>query len=328
MPIRFFDWRDLGDLHNLRNDITYLYNELYLTAGTLRIFNTLVTSLVPVSGTFTLVSNSSAVPIYGQVVHHMGDEHAYISFLAPASQLNNAPEQTTCFFNLMENLIKIAGERGALRILADVEEDSPAFSLMHQLGYVVYSRQRVWRIPDSNVNNSVEKTALDQHWRRARQEDWIAIQSLYNNLVPGLVQKGAPALCEKPRGLVCYQDSELTGYIEIHYGINGLYAWPFIHPNAYQLSYHLVTILRELPGLPSRISRPVYACVSQYQSWLENDLEANGAEAGPLQVLLVKHLTNLQILSPAFALSSMEKGQAKPLVLSTTGENYETNSHH
>jgi hypothetical protein len=47
-------------------------------------------------------------------------------------------------------------------------------------------------------------------------------------------------------------------------------------------------------SISARYSQPVYVCIRSYQSWLEVDIEKLGAQAGPQQAVLVKHLAIAQ----------------------------------
>ncbi len=47
---------------------------------------------------------------------------------------------------LVEHMMVQSGERGALRLLADVDESSQAFETLRQCGFAIYSRQRIWQL--------------------------------------------------------------------------------------------------------------------------------------------------------------------------------------
>ena len=63
---------------------------------------------------------------------------------------------------------------------------------------------------------------------------------------------------------------------------------PFVHPDTDDIDGKMKDLAVQIPN---RRGRPVYVCVRSYQSWLENALEQIGAEPGPSQALMVKHLT-------------------------------------
>ena len=43
-------------------------------------------------------------------------------------------------------MMVLSGERGALRLLADVDEQTLAFEALRKCGFAIYNRQRVWRL--------------------------------------------------------------------------------------------------------------------------------------------------------------------------------------
>lgn len=281
MHTRPFDWRDLPKLHSYRNDTLYLNKALVLTRGPLQTLGAMLASIVPTVGIFTAIAESqdgSTDTVIGQAIHHAGDSHAYLSFLAP----NQALSETT-LPPLVERIVAEAGGRGILRVLADLDERSSALEAFRRSGFAVYLRQRFWLLGEP-----AEQQAVRHAWRTAAERDLFAIRVLYANLVPGLVQQVEPVSMDRPRGLVYYKDGELMAYVELRYGLRGIWARPYIHPDIEAAARELVSLLL---SLPSRRARPVYVCISAYQSWMDGILEDLEAQPSPRQVLLVKHLT-------------------------------------
>jgi hypothetical protein len=328
MSIRFFDWRDLSFLRNCRNDTLFFYNALLLTSGSLQTLETFLSSLVPLGGVITLAYKDTNKEsrenniLIGQIIHH-----AYLTFLAPESSL--AKGEFDCFFALIDQLTAEAGKRGTLRLLADVYEHSSSFSLLRQAGFSVYTRQRIWRIPIKTDNRSETCSPTIPNWRPATTQDIICIQGLFCNLVPALVQKITPSITTRLKGLVYYQRDELQAYVDLRYGVNGIYAVPFVHPNAEDAALTLTNALNILPGLPSRLNRNVYICISHYQSWLESILENQGAESSPSQVLMAKHLAIQQPSTTSLSLSKLDQRHAKTFACAVLGDKqYDASPHH
>lgn len=299
MTVRPFDWRDLPALLRNRRKSVFLDSALLLTRGPMLVPGALFSSLAPSMGVLTSVSNSSEKddpPVIGQVMHLAGSQFAHLTFLTPEEAAHCSAVQ-----ELLDYLAGQVGERGAFRLLADVDEGSLAYEALRQASYAIYTRQRIWRI-----TGEVEKSGSENYWRTARDQDLMAIRSLYHNLVPGLVQQSEPFVGQQPRGLVCCSGDELLGYVELKYGHRGIWAQPFVHPDAEDLIEHFVDFLQ---SLPSRRSRPVYLCVRSYQSWLEPSLEMLGVEPGPRQAVMVKHLAVQQKAVRAFNLPALEGGQ-------------------
>jgi hypothetical protein len=301
MAIRSFDWRDLPALHRYRQRCVFLHSALLLTRGPLMISGALLSSLTPAMGIFTCVSTkngSSDQVIIGQMIHMPGTPFAQLTFLAPESALD-----TPVILSLLDHLATQAGGRGALRLVADVDERTLAFEALRRSSYAIYTRQRIWRLQEQVV----EKDECSA-WRQANERDMIAVRSLYNNLVPGLVQQVEPFPAERLHGVVYHNGEDLQAYVELKYGPRGIWAQPFIHPDAEEVAMRLVDLLKVIPY---RRSRPVFLCIRSYQSWLELALEDLGAESSPRQAVMVKHLAFPQKAIRAFSIPALEGGHAE-----------------
>jgi hypothetical protein len=301
MQVRPFEWRDLPILHRHRHQSIFLDNALVLTRGSLLVPGALLSFLAPTMGVFTCVINggSQEAPLLiGQAIHTQGSQCAHLTFLTPEAAL-----RSPLVSGLLEYLVILSGERGAQRVIADVDEQTAAFDALQGEHFVVYSRQRIWKFHDH-----LEMASKPSAWRTAMSMDSIAIRSLYNKLVPGLVQQVEPYAAYNPRGLVLYQGAELFAYVELKYGLRGIWAKPFVHPGAEGIQAHFQSLLHKIP---TRFSRPVYICVRSYQSWLESALEELGAEAGPRQALMGRHMAIVQKAEIRNATSALDRGHAE-----------------
>lgn len=301
MIARLFDWRDLAALHHYRKSSVFLDSALRLTRGD-HIFSGILFSLLAPSGNvFTCVSNGnrSARPyLIGQFIHTAGSPASHLTFIAPEDAL-----QGDLVGPMVEYMMTVSGMRGALRLLADVDEKSEAFEALRKCGFVIYNRQHIWRITDWKHTSSSRRS-----WRMSIDEDLIAIRSLYNNLVPGLVQQIEPFPYRRARGMVSYQNGELMGFLDLKTGHQGIWIQPFIHPDAQDLPELLIEMLHMIPN---RSDKPIYICVRTNQSWLELLIEELGAESGARQAVLTRQLVAQQRAGRAFAIPSLETGQAE-----------------
>jgi hypothetical protein len=87
-----------------------------------------------------------------------------------------------------------------------------------------------------------------------------------------------------------------------------------------EIGADLAALLNGLPGLPLRRSRPMYICVTHYQSWIESAIEELGGQPGPRNVLMAKHLTVRQKEMRAVSLPVLEQGRPETSALSSAGE--------
>jgi len=301
MSTRPFDWRDLPALHRYRKDCVYLNSAWLLTRGRLSLPSALISSLSPASGVFTSISipdDRNQLPLIGQVMQLPVSHLAQLTFLMPERAIHNSTLNP-----LLEYLSAQLIEHGVLRILADIDENAAAYESLRNAGYAVYCRQRVWEMKDGNIPNGKQTP-----WQMADDQDFLNVHSLYHNIVPPLVQQVEPFPSNQTIGMVYKANGEVMGYVEPNYGHSGIWLQPLIHPDLENLHEVLSELIR---ALPYRFSRPVFICVRSYQSWLEPVLEDLGAEAGPRQAVMVKHLAIQKRALRTLAIPALEGGQAE-----------------
>ncbi len=300
MNIRQFDLRDLPTLIRYRNRGLFFDNASVLTRGEVLVpARALLSYFALATGNYTYLGRDkqySDEPLLGQVRHAQGDELAHLSFIAPESSL-----ETGALHPLLEYIIQQIGKRGAFHLLAEVEELTLAFENLRKAGFALYVRQRIWQFSEEE-----KQSANPSHWQEISSQDVIAVRTLYNTLVPGLVQQVESLPTDRMNGLVYYQDDELLAYAEIKYGQRGIWVQPFIHPETDQVPERLDDLIY---NLPNRHDRPVYLCIRSYQSWLEHALEDMNTEAGPHQAVMVKHLAVAKKVRSSFTLPALEGGQ-------------------
>jgi hypothetical protein len=241
----------------------------------------LLNHLDPNRGSFTGISpaHGEESALIGQMVYTPGDRSAHVAFLTPGDDLDQPGLP-----GLLESLAVQAGSWGACHLLAEVEENSPALELMRRSGFNIYGRQTISRF------TVPPRSARALEWQPATPSGENAARSLYQQLVPPLVQTAEPFAPGRQR-LLYRQDNELLAYAEINSGSQGIYVQPIIHPGAKDTEGLLAGLLSRLP--PTNM-RPVYLAVRSYQAWLDSPLARLGGESAPQQALLVKHLAVLQ----------------------------------
>ena len=275
--IRSFDWRDLPILHRYRNQGLCLNSALGLTRGPAISPMVLLSYLTPTSGFFTWVSVDDEQTILAQFNHPAESPFGRVSFLAPERSIKNSGAQA-----LLEHLAKQAGQRGAFNLLAEVDDLAPAFEVLRQAGFGIYARQRIWKFLG---NTQVQTESF--RWQPVKDKDTHPIQTLFHNVVPGLVGQVESLPAKHLQGLVCFNDDELIGYVDLKYGYHGIWARPFIHPDVENIDDHLSNMIA---NIPDQRSRPIYLCVRTYQSWLEPALGEMDTQSSPLQAVMVKRL--------------------------------------
>ncbi len=226
--------------------------------------------------------SKGAPPLLGRIYLNQGEEAARLAFLAPEHALANGILEA-----LLSHLAWECVNRGALRFLAELDENSPAFESFRLAGFCVFTHQQIWRIPNSNS----DQTTPPGNWQPLRQIDSHAIQSLYHTIVPPLVQ-GAECLDKRlVQGYGYSIDGDLLAFVEVISGPNGLYLNPVVHPNIRDALPVTAALIRKIQ---QHSNRPVYIAIRDYQSWLNSAIQSLQGEPSERKVMMVKHLSQRQ----------------------------------
>ena len=276
MTIRALDLLDLPTLNRYRNDALLLDSTRALTRGNPLGAAGFLSHFNPARHVYTAIAKENGDSLLGCVIHTPGDTFARLLYLAPTTLLTHPGLPP-----LIENLATEAGTWGAFHIIAEVDETSNAFVALRNSGFAVYAWQRLWDV------SSITGTAAESVWMRAQSEDLPAIQSLYHQIVPPLLQPVEP-LPRGASGFICNEG--IKCHVGLSSGTAGIVLTPLIHPDANDVGASLSALIG---GLPNRAARPVYLCVRSYQAWLEPVLVDLGASVGPRQAVMVKHLARL-----------------------------------
>jgi hypothetical protein len=276
MPPRPIDLRDLPTLYRHRGEALSLDTARLLTRGNPLGAAGLAAYFNPIRHVYSAIDADGEMSLVGGIIHTGSDSIARLFYLAPAGNLTHPSLPP-----LIEHLTAQAGAWGAFHVTAEVEEDSPVFAALRLAGYSVYASQRVWDL------SHLAPQASQFNWQRMQEGNLPAIQSLYHQIVPPLLQPIQP-VPKRTEGYICHDGAKC--YVNLFYGMYGIFATPLIHPEAENVSEKLASLLT---NLPNRRNRPIYLSVRSYQTWLEPALEDLGAQAAARQAVMVKHLAHL-----------------------------------
>ena len=295
MIVRSLDVLDLPLLSRYRRDLLSLDSARILTRGNPLSAVALLSYLDPRRHIYTAVAADNSVSLMGQAALCEEETSARVTFLAPAQNINGLTQP------LLDYLVTQAGGWGAFHLLAEVDEESPAFRLLRQAGFAMYAWQRIWKLPLSGPDNTKKDI-----WRQAAETDWPAVQSLYGQIVPALLHP-MEALPKQGFGLVCRPEGNLQAYVTVNRGPKGIWIQPIVPPDSDCVSEQLAGLTQ---AMVNGRERPIYVCVRSYQAWLESILEDLGAQAGPRQAVMVRRLAKLQKVEEK--ISAMDKVLVKP----------------
>ena len=261
----------------------------------------LVSRLKPSAESYTAVvePEDGRNAFISQVLHEAGGRSARFSFLMPDSirEDNSIPA-------LIDFLCFQAGEMGALNILAEIEESHILFEYLRRAGFNVYGWESIWKF---TREDKLQKEKSRWHIASAKEDS--AVRTLFQTLVPPLVQNAEPFSDGNTARLVYCNEKEVIAYVESISGSAGIYLKPVIHPAVEDINSLLSDLAVQFYGL----GEPVYIQVRSYQAWLSEALQSIQAEPSPRFALLVKHLAAAQrssVLQVQRAIS--EHRQAEP----------------
>jgi hypothetical protein len=256
-----------------------------------------------------------ASPLIGQVHFNFGEQAARLVFLAPESALSSS-----ALVALLDHLSWESSNRGAFRLLAEIDEDHPTFESFRHAGFSVYTRQHIWKLslPETSAANG------NGHWRPLHSIDQHSLQTLYHAVVPPLVQS-AEAIDKRPlHGYAYISEGELLAFVEAINGPLGIFLQPVVHPNLRSPEEFLTSLLRQLPVV---MGRPVYLAVRDYQSWFNGTANAMNGQSSTRRVLFVKHLARQQRVAVTSTLRKVLEQHSTeptaPLARSQNGEKKE-----
>lgn len=276
MKIRPLDILDLPTIARYRHQVQSLDAARLVTRGNPLGPGAFISYFNLARHIYTGVGQEDGTTLLGSVIHSSGDVFARLTYLAPTPELAHPgmPE-------LIEYLANEAGQWDAFHLLAEVDETSDAFPSLRKSGFSVYAWQRIWDV------SNVTPAASTERWRRVQSVDLVAIQSLYHQIIPPLIQP-VEKTPKQASGLI--STDGVTCYVNQMRGYSGIFLTPFIHPETTDVAERLASLLSHLQD---RGGRPVYICVRSYQAWLEPALEDIGGQASQRQAIMVKHLARM-----------------------------------
>jgi len=252
-------------------------------------------------GTCTYVSvndESGEVEGFVQVRLRRNRPEADVVFISPA--FGDEEDVSQVWLRLLKHVCQQVGERGVQRVFARLPEGGPEMGPFRQAGFMVYTREDIFRLTPKQIGERLSNLELYPALRPESVMDNWALQQLYMAVAPRLVQQ-AESLAEsvtdtqllewigfgQREGYILEDQEEIIGYLQLWRGQVGHWLRIFLHPRACDrvepLIAHGLACWQRYPP------RPLYCAVREYQGGLRGPLEAFGFRFFATQAIVVKH---------------------------------------
>jgi hypothetical protein len=234
-----------------------------------------------------------------QATHQINSPSANLTFLIAETE-----HDQTALISVLERIIQICGEWGAMHLLCELELNSPYFETFRHADFKVWAKQHLW-----NINNQdVVEEKLKYKWHSWNKNDFKGMRILQQSIVPRIFQNLEPLMHREISGLVhTNKDGIVRGYADLVYGPKGVLVFPIIHPESAQDPKILSDMIAALPPFGKK---PLAVCVRSYQPWLDELLHQMNAECGPEGALMVKYMAILQKVTNTLDIRVLENGRA------------------
>jgi hypothetical protein len=297
-----FNLHDSRLIHRLSHQGISFDSKIKFTEDLHPLRNALFARFFPALQPETQVCHSQGKPYgFAQLGHPRGCDFSYLRFLSPMDLLHDASMS-----EIIEALLKEAGRRQNLHILAEAQEKSDAYDFLRRSGFSVFARQEIWnRVSSSPPPNRIPEGTL----RLLDSNDTPAVIALCSSVVPCLIQRieGVPQL---RRGWVLYEEGELVGFFHLRAGPLGSWVEPFFHPGARNVADWIATWLIQYNVA---LQQSLYLCVRSYQDWVGAILKDHGFALFDKQAVFVRRTT-----VPTHALESVYTAVADKIIPQAT----------
>jgi hypothetical protein len=294
---RKLSWQDLTAIPRIQKSKIILDNTLRLTFNPGLFSSSLLSILSSSSGFCTAVEtiDSGQVPLLaGQIFHLSDSPSARLSWLAPGIQ--DHPE----FSAVLAELTAMAGERGALQILAEVDQDSPEESLLFKSGFRPYAEQQIWKLPRRFFYGTGKNA-----WIPITEADIDQVLAYYQRLVPAQIQRvEIPPSRKTIQGLLCWKAGRIVGIALTAFGPRGILVDLILEPDLGELDDYLGALFFHMPY---RNSKNIFLRIRSYQQRAASVLERAESVPGSAQNAVVKRLALHYNAKQTFRVQRFEK---------------------
>lgn len=274
--VRPLRWHDLPFTYRLAGHGTSFDTQLITTVGDDILSHALLTGM---GRTQLYVLRTPDQNGLGQLHYSAEQQTARVAYLAPALKEGGSEE---LWHSLLDGLVVMAGQRGVVKMVAEVAVDAPEVEVLRAAQFGMYGRQELFfRLPGP----------VDAHeavLRPADAADVLEMQALYSVLIPGLMRQVEPLSLEFSDNAYVMNapNGGLWGMSIGYRGSQNTLVEMYLTPEAYRLTGAFIqATLDTFEGS----SRPIY-CQLRYADRLAGALLENGFEHVETQAVMVRHL--------------------------------------
>lgn len=317
--IRPFQFGDFFLIHSLSRQATKLNASLALSQP-YSVLGAALTTLIPWNDakvvTYVLHQRTHELARSGflQAQKRPGRPESDLLLLAPA--LDTTRGHPAIWEKLLSHYINEATQQQIARIYADVPDQPLVVNTLMHVGFRVYTRQTIWRLPAQGAESFAHH--LTAHIRLQQKKDHWGLRRLYTQVTPSAVQQAeglqVDSELEPPildwwqpfvrSSYVLEEKGEIYGCIRIGYGIRGIWLQLWNHPDQasadhlHQLVCFALTEIRQQHNL----RLPIYVGVRDYHGGVGSVLADYGFAPFTDRAKMTKHLLQwVKVAEPVMA---------------------------
>lgn len=245
----------------------------------------------------TYVLRSSQGSMLGQLHYLASQQHARLAYITPGLDGENA--NMRLWFDLLDGLTVMAGRRGVVTLIAEVDASAPEFVVLRRANFATYARQDLWAReqapPEAEPSVSISPANLGQ------ANGWMG---LYGALVPGLIKHVEPPLGTADDHYVISDSHGVAGIVVVYEGPNADLLEIYIAPKT-EASPRV--IVNAALSAVKADKRTVYCRVRDYMGCPASALSAAGFEYVTTQAALYRH-TAARVRHQAYEVTEKVEG--------------------
>jgi hypothetical protein len=275
----------LTDVRRLRlHDLPFAYRkvrhgvnfdaELSLTVGDDGLQHALMAATGRMQGYVLRRPDGSALGL----LHFLQDEqHARLAYVSPALDEGGAEG---LWFDLLDGLAVMAGQRGNVTILAEVNADAREFETLRRAGFAMYTRQTLWERPPGPVEPP------EYPLRLAYSHEEPTLLGIYGAVTPGLIKRVEPPPTRADAIYALAGADGLDGMVAVYQGGQAALIEPYLCPDVHA---GIGVLLHAGLAAVGAAKRTVYCRAREYMGNLDAALPELGFVQRAAQAAMFRH---------------------------------------